>query len=243
MSNLISGARYFIDGFSLIAKPGLRKFVVIPLLINVVFFVALFLLTQHFVLEFNHWFAGLVPTWLNWLSAVIWFLFLISFFLVFTFSFVLIANLISAPFNSFLSENVELLLVGKSVESHTLRETIYDVPRIVLRQLSILGFYLPRAMLLLVLFFVPIVNIAAPAFWLLFHAYLMVLTYIDYPSDNHRISIPEVRTWLRGHRLATYGFGGSVLLFSMVPILNLLVMPAAVAGATKFWVMERYKKQ
>jgi CysZ protein len=34
------------------------------------------------------------------------------------------------------------------------------------------------------------------------------------------------------------GFGGTATLCSFVPILNLLVMPAAVAGATLYWVKE-----
>ena len=34
-------------------------------------------------------------------------------------------------------------------------------------------------------------------------------------------------------------FGGSVYLVLLVPVVNLLMMPAAVAGATLFWVREQ----
>jgi CysZ protein len=34
-------------------------------------------------------------------------------------------------------------------------------------------------------------------------------------------------------------FGGSVYLVLLIPVVNILMMPAAVAGATLFWVRER----
>ncbi len=35
------------------------------------------------------------------------------------------------------------------------------------------------------------------------------------------------------------GFGGSVYLVLLIPFVNILMMPAAIAGATLFWVRER----
>jgi len=46
----------------------------------------------------------------------------------------------------------------------------------------------------------------------------------------------DVRVWLHQRRWAALGFGVSVLVCSMIPVLNCFVIPAAVAGATKFWV-------
>jgi CysZ protein len=34
------------------------------------------------------------------------------------------------------------------------------------------------------------------------------------------------------------GFGTAAMGFTMIPIINLVVMPAAVAGASKLWVKE-----
>jgi CysZ protein len=44
-----------------------------------------------------------------------------------------------------------------------------------------------------------------------------------------------VRTRIASERLTTYGFGAAVMLGSMVPLLNLVIMPAAVCGATLYW--------
>jgi CysZ protein len=236
MHDFFVGSRYFFQGFSLISQPGLRRFVAIPLLINIVLFAGLFFLLRHFMGEFNAWVSGFLPAWLQWLKAVLWLLFFVGFFGIIIFTFVTLANLVSAPFNSFLAEKVEFYLTGKIAESRSLLDNIKDIPRIIARQLSIIAYYLPRALLIFILFFIPIVQAFAAALSFFFHAWIMTLTYLDYPTDNHRISMPDLRTWLQRRRLASLGFGISVLLCSMIPILNFFVIPAAVAGASKFWV-------
>jgi CysZ protein len=45
--------------------------------------------------------------------------------------------------------------------------------------------------------------------------------------------------WLRQKRWQSMSFGGSVYLVLLIPVVNILMMPAAVAGATLFWVRER----
>src|SRR5690606_26506204 len=75
--------------------------------------------------------------------------------------------------------------------------------------------------------------------WILLGIWMMAVQYIDYPADNHKMSWGDMLAWLREKRWQSLGFGGIVYLGLLVPLLNLLVMPAAVAGATVFWVRER----
>ena len=63
--------------------------------------------------------------------------------------------------------------------------------------------------------------------------------YIDYPADNHKLGWNEMLAWLREKRWQSMSFGGSVYLVLLIPLVNILMMPAAVAGATLFWVRER----
>lgn len=238
MNNLIRGVNYFLAGFGLITKPGVRQFVIIPLLINILIFIGLFFVLRHFMAAFNTWFANFLPAWLHWLDIVLWILFFISFFLLFIFTFVIIANIIAAPFNSFLAEQVEFYLTGKILQPRSLWENIKDIPRIIKRQFLVLGYYLPRAMAIFILFFIPLVQTIAPFIWFLFHAFIMTLTYIDYPTDNHRIPMQDVRAALSQKRWVSLGFGVSVLVATMIPILNFLSVPIAVAGATKLWLEE-----
>lgn len=235
------GFRYIIDGFLLMNKPGLRRFVVIPLFINTLLFIGLFFLMRYFIEEFNLWFTQHLPTWLQWLSTVLWFLFFISFVVLIIYTFVTFANIVSAPFNSFFAEKVEFYLTGHVREGRSLQDNVKDIPRILGRQLAIIGYYLPRALLILILFFIPIVQTVAPILFFLFHAWFMTLTYIDYPTDNNRVALKEVKIWMKQRPWLALSFGGSVLVVSMIPVINCLTMPAAVAGATKLWVERKPK--
>ncbi len=238
MSRSILGAQYLLDGFILIRQPGLRRYVIIPLMINILLFIGAFFLLHYFMNEFNVWFKLYLPSWLQWLSTILWVLFFLGFFVVFIYSFVTVANILSAPFNSFLAEKVELHLTGRVFEDRSLLDNIKDIPRILARQLSIIVYYLGYEILILVLFFIPMVQPFAALVAFLFHAWIMTMTYIDYPTDNHRIPLANVKNWMRQIRIPCFGFGASVLVCSMIPVLNCFVIPAAVAGATKFWVEE-----
>lgn len=44
--------------------------------------------------------------------------------------------------------------------------------------------------------------------------------------------------WLRAKRWQSLGFGGITYVALLIPFVNILMMPAAVAGATLFWVRE-----
>ncbi|MBA3660985.1 MAG: sulfate transporter CysZ [Gammaproteobacteria bacterium] len=238
MNSPMTGISYLLDGFSLITKSGIKRFVIIPLIVNIILFLGLFFFLRHYMHVFDAWFAGILPSWLQWLGSLLWLLFFVAFVLVFIYTFVTFANLISAPFNSLLAEKVEAHLTGQASVNQSMMATLKDVPRSLGRQIAVLGYYLPRALLLLLLFLLPFAQPFAALFWFLFNAWFMAMTFIDYPSDNHRISFQTTRLFLNKQRFTTFGFGISVLIASMVPFLNFFVIPAAVAGATKFWLKE-----
>ena len=116
-----------------------------------------------------------------------------------------------------------------------------DLPRLLRRQFQLLGYWLPKAILCLLLFFVPFVHVLAPVLWFLFNAWMMSMQYMDYPMDNHRVSFARMRYQLAERRAFYLGFGSAVLLMSMIPIINVLVMPAAVIAATEVYVNDPVK--
>ena len=242
MNNIFAGLQYLIDGFKLIFQPGLRRFAFIPLIINTILFIILFMVLIHYMAQFNTWFANHLPHWLSWLAGVIWVLVFISFFLILIYTFVWIANILAAPFNGLLAEKVEYYLTGKKLPSRTVFENVKDVPRVMGRQLGMLLFYVPWAVLILIIFFVPVVQAFAAFAWFVFNAWFMTLTYLDYPTDNHQIPLSEVRKMLREKPGLALGFGISVLVATMIPVLNFFVIPASVAAATKLWVEQGTSK-
>ena len=112
------------------------------------------------------------------------------------------------------------------------------LPRTIGRELRKLAYFAPRALALLVLSFIPVLNLAAAPLWLLFGVWMMAVQYIDYPADNNKLSWSDMMGWLRQRRWQSLSFGAVTYAALLVPVLNLLIMPAAVAGATLFWVRE-----
>lgn len=237
-----NGIHYLLQGFTLIMQPGLKRFVFIPLLINTFLFIGLFILTHYFFNQINHWILSFLPSWLQWIGGILWVVFFIGFFLIAIYTFVTLANLIAAPFNSLLAEKVQEHLTGKTINSLSLWATLKDTPRIIGRQFAILGYYIPRAIVLLLLFFIPIIQIIAALIWFLFNAWFMTLQYVDYPTDNQRISFQKMRQQLQQQRGLSLSFGIGVLVLTMIPVVNFIAMPAAVAGATALWVKEFMRK-
>lgn len=76
----------------------------------------------------------------------------------------------------------------------------------------------------------------------LFSAWMMSIQYCDYPFDNHKVSFPDMRNALRRNKVDNLQFGALTSLFTMIPILNLVIMPVAVCGATAMWV-DRYRAE
>jgi len=65
------------------------------------------------------------------------------------------------------------------------------------------------------------------------------IAIIHTPNNNHKLGWNEMLAWLRQKRWQSMSFGGIVYLVLLIPVVNILMMPAAVAGATLFWVRER----
>ena len=62
--------------------------------------------------------------------------------------------------------------------------------------------------------------------WFLFTSWMMAIQYCDYAYDNHKVPFDRMRQQLRADLTGSYGFGITVSIASMVPFLNLLVMPS-----------------
>ncbi len=236
-NNPLSGGGYLIQGLRLLLRPGLRRYLIAPLTINVLVFSAIGWLGIHLFGDFLDW---LLPEsgWLSYLRWLLWPFFALVLMLITFYTFTIVANLIAAPFNSLLAERVEVLLTGNppSQPSGPFLRTILPAIR---SELGKIAYYLLRATPLLVLSLIPGINVVASPLLLAFNAWFLSLEYLDYPMGNGGLAFREQLPRVRGMRQTALGFGGTLMLLMMIPVLNFLAMPAAVAGATAFWCGER----
>ena len=215
-------------------KPGLRRFVIIPVIINTIVLTAMIAVS---VSQFDDWVdsaVAMLPEWLSCLSWLIWLLTILVGVFVLFYVFTIVANMIAAPFNALLSVKVEALIVGKSPTSTASVWLI--LPRALLREIRKLSYLLPRLAGLVLFSIVPIINAAAPVLWILFGAWMMAIQYTDYAADNNEISFSEHRKRLARAPAQSILFGMPTYLLLAIPLVNLVLMPVCVAGGTVFWV-------
>jgi len=230
----MNGIDCFMEGFRLVSKPGLRRYVIIPALINTLVLVLMIAIS---VSVFSPWVESLIsflPDWLSFLSWLVWTLASIIVAFVLVYLFTIIANVIASPFNAILSVKVEESLLGETLSSSASMWMI--LPRAFWREMTKLMYLLPRLLGLLLLSVIPVVNAAAPFLWILFSAWMMAVQYTDYAADNNEISFRELRNRLAGKKIQSVLFGLPAYLLLAIPVVNLILLPVAVAGGTVFWV-------
>ena len=239
----LSGIGYLLKGMKLLSHPKLRTFVLIPLLINILIFASAFwFLFTSITNWIDSYIAGL-PDFLSWLSYLFWPFLIVSILFGFSFLFSTIANLIAAPFNGLLAEKTENILINEQINDDGFTGLIKDLPRIFKRELQKLAYFLPRMFLCGILFFIPAFGqIVAPFIWFVFAGWMMAVQYADFPFDNHKIPFKTMKSALSKRLGKNLTFGMVISFFTTVPIVNFIIMPVAVCGATAFWV-DVYKEE
>lgn len=237
----IDSTKYLGRGWKLVRKPRLRRFVLIPLLINVIVFAVLGWLLFGALFD---WMAGWAfferfgDFWLvEKIRQILQFVVGAVLSIVLVYAFTLLANLIGAPFNSLLAERVEQHLTGKSPTTDpSMAFLIKSIPKTLRSEMSKLIYLIMWSIPLLIIGFIPIINIAAPFLVFAFGAWMFALEYIDYPMGNRGKLFKDVKGTLQQRRPLALGFGFVVAIFSIIPLVNLVIMPIAVAGATALYV-------
>lgn len=238
-----SGFGYFFYGLQLAFSPGIRRFVLFPLMVNILLVgSAMYYLFAHLDTWINQWLTYL-PDLFSWLRYLLWPLLTLTILGTFSYFFSTLANFIAAPFNGLLSEKVEQRMTGQSASELGLVNLIKDTPRIMLRECRKLAYIIPKALGLFVLMLIPALGqTLSPILWFLFTAWMLSIQYCDYPFDNHKVDFNTMRNSLKQKQSKAYGFGMVIALLTTIPILNLFIMPVAVCGATAMWVNE-FKSQ
>lgn len=241
-NNLASGACYFLRGLRLLLHPRLRLFVLIPLVINCLLFAVLTTLLVRYFDQLTGWDLPL-PEILQFLEKtlkwVAWLLIVVVVLIGYGYSFNIITNIVAAPFYGLLSQRTEEMLTGVACPDEPLLQMI---PRTIFREVRKLLYFISRGIFILLVMILMgltfILNFLAPVLGILWSAWSMSIQYVDYAADNHRTDFDAVRKLLRKRRYSCIGFGATVMGCSMIPLLNIIAMPAAVIGGTLLWLNE-----
>lgn len=231
---LHSGPACLIEGYRLLARPGLRRFVILPVLGNMLIILlanVVLLLTLDAALD--RW----LPQGADWLR---WLLFpLVAFALVAggLFAFVLLANLLLGPFLGTLAQRVRQHL-GAAEAPPASGSRWQQIRRDLGQELRRLGYVVLCLLGVAVLGWIPLLQLLAAPLGILVGAWLLMVEYSGHSCAQQGMNLRDQLQLLRQHRLAVIGFGLASMGLLLVPLVNLLLLPAAVAGAT-VWLHER----
>jgi CysZ protein len=182
--------------------------------------------------------GGFWLTMLGWLLGVLFWALLA---LAVVFCFVPMATFIATPFNDILSEKVERLYTGSSVDAFSARGFVralaiglHSSLRIMLLTFGLLA----CAMLLnLIPGIGPALAAAASA---AITIRFLALQFTAYSMDRRLFTYAQRREFLRRNRARTIGLGSMAFLVMLVPVLNALFIPvSAVAGTLLFCDTQR----
>lgn len=225
--------------FVFLEHPKLARFWLPPILITLALLTLSFTLGWQWHDDVVHWMWA-APTgdgfWVGVLGVLHWLLravVLLALWAVGLVAVVFLTNVVAAPFNDLLSEEVEHLVTGRKGPPFELAILVRDAVRTVGLELLKLALYLCVMVPMFVISYVPVVGpIVYAVVGFLFTTLYFAIDYVDWPASRQNRSIHYRFGLLREHFMPMFGFGTGVWLFLFVPLVNLLFMPAAVAGGT-----------
>jgi CysZ protein len=191
LADITTGTRALARAFSLLNLPGVRIYVVIPLLINFLLFGFLIWYGHSLFTPFVDWLMSFVPGFLDFLETLIWLFFGVLAAMTVFFAFTPVANIIAAPFNALMAEKIEIQLTGRAPSSDiSFMKMALDA---IASQLRKLGYIALWALGLFLVTLIPGINLIAPVLWVVFGSWLLSLEYFD-PDGQSRHRLRRAKT-------------------------------------------------
>jgi len=223
-----AGIEGFWQGLGLLVSPGVRAWALGPVLLAALLLgLAAWLGIHALDAALEIWLAD---QW-RFLRWLIWPVAVATTLLISNLALVVLACIFGAPFLDRLSVAVESQLGARRPALDETRWWHSLLPALAQewRKLRHFGCLL---LLLVLSVFIPGLSVLSPILWCLGGAWMLALELLDGVFSRHGHPFPAALRCLRQYRACAYGFGLSAVALSILPLLNCLLLPAGVAGAT-----------
>ncbi len=232
LSEFFSGAICPIRAFSLLFKPNIMPYVACPLVLSIL------------ILSFgSHALSSLIDTglemllanWPNWIRTFIsWIItavvsIWVSFFLV------ALINIVCCPLNCLLSSSVLRRLrhtADSKTKAFSLLSEIINSLGAFNAELKKVIHYLKYAFIILLCSFLPLINVVTPVLWIAFGGWMLLIEYLDYPFADDDVVFPACLEQITDRKALCIGFGTSITIIALIPVLNWFTTTIGVIGAT-----------
>jgi uncharacterized protein involved in cysteine biosynthesis len=170
-----------------------------------------------------------------WLKLIALIVILFICYLLFT----IFGGIISAPFNEKISQFIEKIITGKTI--NTGLAFWDDVKSSIKAEIQKILFYLPFILLLLLMNFIPVIgNFLSVTLGFVFSAYYNSLDFLDYPMTRRMITFRDKLKMINRELYLTFGFGSVAFVFMFLPVINVFTKPILVVAGTSLYFEKNY---
>ena len=195
--NIITGASFLITGIKTLFLPGLKRFIMVPIIINFFIFIGVVYFSAIYVWQMFTGLTNEFPVWaiyvLGWL---LWIIFSLASILITATMFVFVTNFIASPFYAKLSEKAEIIIKGDNDLTNntawqqqnppTVSSILMQMPNSILRELRKYLYYIPWLLIVAILFIFPLTLPIAPFAWFLVMAWIIAIEFSDFTHQLYR---------------------------------------------------------
>ncbi|MGH3097697.1 MAG: EI24 domain-containing protein [Streptosporangiales bacterium] len=233
---MVLGVRFLVRGIGFVARrPRLWLLGLLPALVTFAGLVALLTLLGVFVADIAAWATPFADGWSDWARdltrVVLAVAVMVGAAFVALLLFVSLTLLVGQPFYERISRAVDAEFGDAPVEPEEPWHAA--VRRAIVETLATLARTVPAAVLVFAVGLIPAVGqIAGPVLAALIGGRFLTLELLAPAMERRGRYLPERRAFARRHRGEVYGFGVPAFVAFIVPLLAVVLMPGAVAGAT-----------
>lgn len=239
MYRFFSGALYPLYAAAVLARaPRLWRYVLIPMLVNLLVGVTLYAGLLFAGLRAIDGLVAGLPAWAVVLGALLRVLLILGLLIATGFVLVRFGVVLGSPWYTKLSAELELLRGGQPLpeQSAGLSTALRDLSRALAFELRKLLLVVAIGALLLLLNLIPVAGqVLATVGWIALGATITCLDFFDYPLERRLISFRAKLRVVRHSLPASAGFGLVCLALVSVPFVNLVSIPLCVAAGTLFY--------
>ena len=234
LRDIIRALEVYTGSYKLISKLKLWKYFIIPMLISLGVFILIFIAAYGWSDNLGQWIAGIWvwefgKTTFTYISTIIS---AIVIFFIGALAFKHIIMALSSPFMSPVSEKIETYFTGQPAENKANRTFASQLARGIRISLRNLFRELMFTIPILLLKFIPVVNIFSTVLLFLFQAYYAGFGNMDYTLERH-FNYKESIAFIKQHKGLVIGNGMGFLLLLLVPVIGvILVLPLSVTSAS-----------
>jgi CysZ protein len=211
-----------------------------PFLLNVLLFVGFFAAAMY---GFDSWMEELVPAGEAWywaaLSYLAWTLAVVLMLAFQVILFAVVGRILASPFLDILTKRVEQQVLGQRIDFNEM-PIWRSVWRTLVQEAGRLALYLGIILILLLLNLLPVLgSMAYSVLTVLVSCFFLACEFMDYPMERRGLKLGGKLAMVWRLKIGWLGFGGSLFLVAMIPLVNLLFLPAAAVGGTLLFLENR----